>query len=279
MIKVLHTGFFSTIQDWGRTGYRNKGVPVSGVMDRYSAAMANALLENEETDALLEITMTGPVLTFDAPTFIAFTGADLPATLNDNPIEAYHVHKVNTGDTLSFGKFRSGFRCYLAIKGGFLSEKVLGSRSFYRPITAENRIKAGMELPFRTYENFTPKITTIKAASLFEETELDVQPGPEYEILSEKQQKELLGSEFTIAKENNRMAYQLTQNLDAHSVNMLTSATLPGTVQLTPSGKIIILMCDGQTTGGYPRILQLSQRAISILSQKKFGDSIAFRLY
>lgn len=279
MIKVLNTGFFSTIQDWGRTGYRNKGIPVSGVMDRYSAAMANALLENEETDALLEITMTGPVLNFDAPTFIAFTGADLQATLNDQPIEGYQVHKVETGDTLAFGKLTNGFRCYLAVKGGFLSEKVLGSRSFFRPITAENRIKAGMELPFGTYENFTPKITTIKVATLFEETKLEVQPGPEFDILNEKQRKELLGSKFTIAKENNRMAYQLKQNLDGHSVNMLTSATLPGTVQLTPSGKIIILMCDGQTTGGYPRILQLSQKSISVLSQKKFGDSIAFRLY
>ncbi|MEM7380015.1 MAG: biotin-dependent carboxyltransferase family protein [Bacteroidota bacterium] len=279
MIKVLHTGFFSTIQDWGRKGYRNKGVPVSGVMDRYSAAMANALLENEETDALLEITMTGPVLTFDAPTFIAFTGADLQATLNDQPIDSYQVHKVETGDTLAFGKLKNGFRCYLAIKGGFLSEKVLGSRSFFRPITAENCIKAGMELPFHTHENFKPKITTIKVASLFEETRLEVLPGPEYGILNDQQRKELLGTVFTIAKENNRMAYQLKQNLDGHSVNMLTSATLPGTVQLTPSGKIIILMCDGQTTGGYPRILQLSQRSISVLSQKKFGDSIAFRLY
>jgi allophanate hydrolase subunit 2 len=58
----------------------------------------------------------------------------------------------------------------------------------------------------------------------------------------------------------------------------LTSATLPGTVQLTPSGKLIVLMKDGQTTGGYPRILQLSDKSISILAQKKFGDNASFKL-
>ena len=59
---------------------------------------------------------------------------------------------------------------------------------------------------------------------------------------------------------------------------MITSANLPGTVQLTPEGGLIILMRDGQTTGGYPRILQLKESSISVLSQKKFGDRIHFDL-
>ena len=74
------------------------------------------------------------------------------------------------------------------------------------------------------------------------------------------------------------MAYQLDEKIDGHTISMLTSATLPGTVQLTPSGKLIILMKDGQTTGGYPRILQLTDTAISILAQKRTGDTISFKL-
>ncbi len=34
MIKVLKEGLFSTIQDKGRFGYKNIGVPVSGAMDQ-----------------------------------------------------------------------------------------------------------------------------------------------------------------------------------------------------------------------------------------------------
>jgi allophanate hydrolase subunit 2 len=74
------------------------------------------------------------------------------------------------------------------------------------------------------------------------------------------------------------MAYQLEETINGHSYEMLTSATLPGTIQITPSGKLIVLMKDGQTTGGYPRILQLSDKAISILAQKKYGDAISFKL-
>ena len=74
------------------------------------------------------------------------------------------------------------------------------------------------------------------------------------------------------------MAYQLEETLDTHAQSMLTSATLPGTVQITPAGKLIILMRDGQTTGGYPRILQLSDDAINVLAQKTFGDTISFQI-
>jgi len=74
------------------------------------------------------------------------------------------------------------------------------------------------------------------------------------------------------------MAYQLQETIPGHNRSMITSATIPGTVQFTPTGKLIILMKDGQTTGGYPRVLQLSNTAICILAQKKFGDMVDFHL-
>ncbi len=116
MLKVVKTGFFTTIQDRGRFGYRDMGVPVSGVMDRHSGAIVNGLLENDENDAVMEIAMTGPVLEFDEPTYIAISGADMSPQINDKPIPNNEVYKVRAGDTLSFGKLSSGFRTYLAIK-------------------------------------------------------------------------------------------------------------------------------------------------------------------
>ena len=278
MLKVVASGFFSTIQDVGRFNFRNKGVPVAGAMDNYSAAIANALLENKNTDAVMEITMTGPSLEFNAPTFIAITGAEMSAKLNGNKINAYEVHKVRKGDILSFGKLLNGFRSYLAIKNGFLTDIVLGSRSFYTPITKINCIREYMELKYETVQEFSPKIAEVKAAPFHKEYVLKVQHGPEYSMLNDKQLEDLFSKAFKIAKENNRMAYQLKETIEGHNTTMLTSATLPGTVQLTPSGKLIILMKDGQTTGGYPRVLQLSPKAISILSQKKYGDQVTFEI-
>lgn len=278
MIKVIHPGFFTTIQDMGRFGYRDKGVPVCGCMDNYSAAMANSLLENAEMDAVMEITMTGPKLEFHTASFFSITGAEMSPALNGVPINSYEVHKANEGDVLSFGKLINGFRSYLAVKGGFLTETKLMSRSYYMPITDQNCIEERMEIPIAGYSDYSPKISHIIPEASYKEHELNVFKGPEYNILTDDQLKLLFGNKFTIAKENNRMAYQLEELIGEQSHKMLTSATLPGTVQLTPAGKLIILMRDGQTTGGYPRILQLGTKSIAMLSQKKFGDEVSFHL-
>lgn len=278
MLKVLKSGFYTTVQDLGRFNFRNKGVPVSGVMDQLSVFKANTLLENDTTDAVLEITMTGPTLIFEEETYITLAGAEMSATLNNMPIQNYKVYRINNGDILSYGRLDKGFRAYLAVKGGFRLQSILSSFSLYRPITRENRLKDGDVVPFEYNKLFKPKILEIKVDSFLEETVLEVYRAPEYDLLQEEQLAQLFDGDFTVAKENNRMAYQLEECINGHTINMLTSATLPGTVQLTPSGKLIVLMKDGQTTGGYPRILQLSDKAIAILAQKREGSKIAFKL-
>lgn len=278
MLKVLKSGFYTSVQDLGRFHYRNKGVPVSGVMDEVSVFKANTLLENDSTDAVLEITMTGPTLLFEEETYIVLAGAEMSVTLNNQPVQNYKIYQVDVGDILSFGNLEAGFRGYLAVKGGFKSKSIYGSRSFYKPLTFANRLVDGDVVPYDYNKIFKPKISEIKVDSFLNETTLEVHRAPEFHMLSEEQLHVLFSTKFTVANENNRMAYQLIETLAGHSVSMLTSATLPGTVQLTPAGKLIILMKDGQTTGGYPRILQLSDKAIAILAQKRAGTTISFKL-
>ncbi|MEB8345287.1 biotin-dependent carboxyltransferase family protein [Flavobacteriaceae bacterium KMM 6898] len=277
MLKVIKSGFFTTVQDLGRFNYRNKGVPVSGVMDSFSYAMLNMLLENDRKAAVLEITMTGPTLEFELDTYIVAGGAELSMDLNGQPIKNFKVYKVKAGDVVSFGKLEHGLRSYLAIKDGFKTPLILGSRSYFKPLTISSRIKDFDQLPYDECQDFSPKLQELKAHSLLKETVLEVFEGPEYNLLTDQQKQALFGSDFTVAKENNRMAYQLNEIIEGHTISMLTSATLPGTVQLTPFGKLLILMKDGQTTGGYPRILQLSERAISTLAQKRYGDELSFK--
>ncbi|WP_165749891.1 biotin-dependent carboxyltransferase family protein [Cellulophaga sp. Z1A5H] len=278
MLKVLKSGFFTTIQDIGRFGFRDKGVPVSGVMDTVTVYKLNMLLENESDAAVLEITMTGPTLEFEEDSYISLGGAEFSVTLNNEPINNYKVLKINAGDILSYGRLKTGFRAYLAIKKGFQSPKILGSRSYYGIITPKALLKDKSEVPYPKTEDFKPKITGLKVDSILEEDTLHVAKGPEFELLDDKQLEHLFSQQFTVANENNRMAYQLNETISGHAISMLTSATLPGTIQFTPAGKLIILMKDGQTTGGYPRILQLTDKGISILAQKKAGDTFSFKL-
>lgn len=280
MIKVLKPGFYTSIQDRGRIGFASMGVPVSGVMDRYSSDLANRILNNSLEAAVLEITFGGCQLEFLSETMICISGGNFSAKLNNKSIHLNTRINVCKNDVLSFGKVNLGVRCYLAVKGGFLSDKVLKSSSFYKNITPEYIIKKDAILPISTFKNdLKTTYTSIKIAkSHFESTEIICFKGPEYNLLNEFQKTQLLNQLFTISKDNNRMGYRLEETIKNSLPSILTSAVLPGTVQLTPSGKIIVLMRDCQVTGGYPRILQLTNTAINRLAQKTTNNQFQFVL-
>ncbi|THD67687.1 biotin-dependent carboxyltransferase [Robertkochia marina] len=277
MIKVYNPGLFTTIQDKGRFGLRDKGVPISGAMDEKAADHANAIAGNSVGAAVMEITMTGPVLEFEEGCEFAISGALLSPQLDDQPLQNNIRYKAQPGQRLKFGRLKKGFRAYLAIKGGFDTPLVLGSRSWYYPITPGDHLRKGDVLEVGDSEPDHGSKTSSYAESYLSGEILAVDPGPEYKLLSDLQKEQLHKGIFRVAHENNRMAYQLKEKIYAHDLSILTSATQPGTVQCTPEGKLIILMKDGQTTGGYPRILQLTPEAIARLSQKKEGDTVIFR--
>lgn len=280
MVKVLSAGLYTTIQDFGRFGSQQYGVPYSGVMDRYSAGLANIILGNVEHAAVLEMTITGVKLQFQCDTYICISGTDMSPKINGEAVLLNKVTKINDSDVLSFGKSNLGIRCYLAVLGGFKTENVLGSQSMYEGVTSRFKIVRNDVLNIQSNNSFSIiKNASIKVSIEYLKTNIiDVFEGPEFHLLTKKQQEMLLEMEFTISKENNRMAYQLVQLLVNHLESIITSAVLPGTVQLTPSGTLIILMRDCQTTGGYPRVLQLKESTINVLAQKFTGDSIRFNL-
>lgn len=276
MLKVKDPGFYTSVQDTGRYGFRHMGVPPAGALDQAAASRVNHLLDNEDSAALLEMTMHGAVLEFTQPTYFALSGASMEVLLNGQEIEEEQVYKAEEGDELDCRHIQQGLRTYLGVRGGLLTQERLGSRSYFHPITRARKLAALEELPYEPCEAYEPRILKLSPARLYKERKLEAYPGPEYDLLNQKQRETLFGKEFHLAKEHDRMACQLQEHLPPHDIPMITSATLPGTVQITPSGKLIILLRDGQTTGGYPRILQLSERALNILAQKRFGDGIRF---
>lgn len=280
MIKVIKSGFYTTIQDLGRYGYQDYGVPISGVMDEYSAQFANALLNNDKNDAVLEITMNGPTLQFEGKTLICISGADISPMLNGKEIKLNSIISVDTNDVLTFGKLNYGFRSYLAIQGGFQSELKLNSRSMYKNVTSKYKIEANDTLHFKeTSPSESSKFATLKFnKTIFTSNIIEIYKGPEFELLSPIQQQQLFDQDFTISNLNDRMAYQLEERLENNLKPIITSLVLPGTIQLTPSGSLIVLMRDCQTTGGYPRILQLKESSINCLAQKYQGQKIQLQL-
>ena len=279
MLKVLKSGFYSSIQDKGRIGFGSIGVPVSGVMDSYASDLANTILDNNLEDAVLEITFGNCEFQFLKQTIICISGADFSAKLNGEFINLNTRIAIHQNDILSFGKINFGARTYLAVKGGFLSEEKLKSRSYFKNITKDFIIKKNDEIPFADcYVQFSSSKSAIKVNDSHFNTQIvECNKGPEFELLSLYQQKQLVQI-FTISKDNNRMGYRLVESIINKLPQILTSAVLLGTVQLTPSGKLIVLMRDCQVTGGYPRILQLTENAVNILAQKSTYDKFKFVL-
>lgn len=280
MVEVLKAGLYDSIQDLGRFGFQQFGVPVSGAMDQYAAKLANAILGNKSHDAVLEFTLMGPKLKFHGDSAICVTGMECMAKLNDKRIENNTYVIVRSNDVLSFGTRTLGCRGYLAVLGGFQTKKVIGSRSFYKLITESSRLKTGdilrlLEIPIQTKSsNAIIKIPKTH----FDTKTLEVFKSIEFDRLSKRQQDQLFSNEFTVSKDSNRMAYQLKETVENNLKPIITAPVLPGTIQLTPSGQLMLLMRDCQTTGGYPRILQLSETAINRLSQKTIGEKFRFKL-
>ena len=280
-ILVLTSGLQSSIQDLGRKGFRCYGVPISGAMDKFSAILANKLLNNDEGMPVMEMTCKGAKLFFEDETFIVITGANMSPELNGNLIELNLVHKVKSGDVLSFGKLIFGSRVYLGVKGGFLTESKLNSNSYYDGITEKSYIEKGDRLRIADYDpDFHASASKLKIKkSHFNTKIIEVTKGPEFNRLTKRHRLILLNREFSIDVLNNRMGYQLKKSIPSiENDEIITSIVIPGTVQLTPSGKLIIMMRDCPTTGGYPRVLQLTDLAINQLAQKRTGDKFKFKL-
>ena len=282
-ITIVKAGIYSTIQDEGRNGYAHIGVPQSGAIDKKAMRLANTLLNNPSHTAVLEYTLIGPVIQFNTTSFFVLSGGTVHAQLEEQDINPYQVYKATAGQLLKIGSIHNGSRGYLAISGGIRTAEYLGSRSFFYPVSPFEKLKAGDVLPIgdTTYNDTIGSRINAKQFTHITNQEtvaIEVYPAPEFKKLNATQRKKLESQTFTLSKYWNRMAIQLQEAINNTIPSIPTGPVLPGIIQLTPAGTLIILMADCQVTGGYPRIMQLSDSGMECISQLKQGDTIKFKL-
>lgn len=276
--KVVKTGPGTSIQDLGRNGFSEFGVPYSGALDQRAFRWANHILRNQEGDAMLEIMQPGFKAVFESPTLICLAGASASCTLNGTAINAQGLIPIQTNDELEIGAFEQGSILYLGIKNGFQTEKILNSQSWYAGITPISMLQKGDNLSYfpagqtRIESNSTPKWNS----DFYAAEQIEVYPGPDWGLLDLEAQNAFLENRFSLSMLKNRMAIQLEELILNTIPELPTAPVFPGTVQLTSGGKLLILLRDAQVTGGYPRVLQLTESAISHISQKKPSQKIRF---
>jgi len=275
-IAIEDKGFYTTIQDQGRLGYTALGVPESGAMDQQALALSNLLWNNPEGAAALECTLVGPTIRFLKELAFVLTGAQTAARLDEEAILGNKVYLARKDQVLSIGKVTKGCRVYLGVEGGLSTDSYMESRSQFYPITPQPTVEKGMQLA-----TGMPNFGSVKgvhlhpkqALAILGDSSISVEKGPEFNLLAAASRKQLWNAKLSITSWN-RMGIVLDPILQAHHQVMQSSPVLPGTVQLTPSGRLFVLMRDCQTTGGYPRVLQLTQNGMNRLAQKKYGDRI-----
>jgi antagonist of KipI len=292
-IKIFRAGILDTIQDKGRYGYQHLGINPGGAMDQYAMQVANILVGNDPGEAVIELHFPASVFLFDEPALIALSGADFSASINGEPVPVLHAIQVNKNDVLQFHRPLSGARTYISFRGGLDLPQWLNSAS--TNLKAQGGgfngrvLQKGDELFLR--DNKIP-IAGSKEGTVIvlpwsadintgdETTDIAVLPGHEWERLTGEAKQVFTGKPFIITKQSDRMGYRLLNEplSCTHNPEMISSAVCFGTIQLLPDGKLIVLMADHQTTGGYPRIGHVITAHHSRLAQLNPGAAIRFRL-
>lgn len=282
------------MQDTGRFGYQHLGINPGGAMDRFSAAVANLLVGNEINKPVIELHFPASVFWFKKPVLIAIAGADLSATINGEAIPVDHPVWVGKNSLLQFHKVVKGARAYLAIREGLNVSPWLGSGSTHlkaraggyhgRALQKEDDIELIIDdQPHPLLEKKEFFVLPWKADNIWNEkneSEILILPGNEWQRLTEEGKESFLMTSFVITNQSDRMGYRLNNlPLPVMSGEEIVSTGVSfGTVQLLPDGKLIILMADHQTTGGYPRVAHVISAHHSKLAQMKAGDKIHFHL-
>src|ERR1700694_1313125 len=256
VIEVIDGGGWTTIQDRGRPGLERFGIPPGGAADWFAARVANELVGNRPHAALIECTATGPTLRFDADGVLAVTGGQVASVADGRTV------RVGRGSTLAVGTIAPGLRTYMAVRGGVAVPSVLGSRSFCqlgafgggfgRPLAAGDRLPAGQAVG---HEPETEPWPPSHRLPLRGPWEVRVMAGAPTDAFAGDALERLGATACLVTPAIDRMGLRLeTPGLRLQSQEILTVPMTAGSIQVTPSGGLIVLHVDHQTSGGHPRM-------------------------
>jgi len=270
-LTVVRPVVFATVQDRGRVGSRRFGVPVGGAFDRGAADLANALLGNPPDAATLELTLIGGSYRAEVDLALALTGAPMAATVEPDVGESrrWSVPRTGTlraGETLILGGSTVGARCYLAVRGGWRTPVILGSRS------TEQGLRTGDHLDAQAGTTSTrrPSPEVVQAFSLESDAPIRWIDGPDFDST-------VLDGSYRVLDQSNRVGVRLDGGWVevATDPNRLSRPVAPGAIQVV-GGQPILLGVAGGTIGGYPHVGHVITADLDRVGQLRPGDQVQF---
>ena len=272
-------GSLTLIEDLGRPGHAHLAVSRSGAADRPACIRANRLVGNADGAAVLEMTLLGATLRFEADHFVALTGADMDARLDDAPLALEAATAVRAGQVLACGAARRGVRAYLAVAGGIEAPLLLGSRSRDvlaglgpAPLRPGDRLAIGAARGTPRAVAGVPAMPDVPTMRLL--------PGPRDDWFAPDALRILAGVAYTVSPDSNRIAIRLQGPVLPRAIDaeLPSEGLVPGAIQVPSDGQPVVMLADHPTTGGYPVIGVVLPDDLWLLAQARPGSAVRFAL-
>jgi biotin-dependent carboxylase-like uncharacterized protein len=287
VFEVIEPGILTTIQDLGRYGFSQFGVPPSGALDSFSFRAGNLLVGNLEEEACLETALMGLKLMALKEVVISITGGDLCPTLNGEPLTMWRTHLLVEGDVTHFKKVRAGCRAYLAVAGGFVVPRIMGSSSTYlsgrfgglegRKLKRGDILysldiscslnKLGLRFPI-DWVSFPEKKVSLR-----------VIPGPQDDHFTEEGFQTFCSSPYHVTPQCDRMGVRLKgpriERRPDVEESIISEGLVAGAIQVPGDGNPIIILTE-LVTGGYTKIATIISTDLPRVAQLKPGDQVRF---
>lgn len=296
-ITVERAGFLNTVQDLGRSAFREHGVSVGGALDPFAIRIANALVGNGDDAAGIEIAFGRIDLRFDDERVIAWIGEEFDVQVSKRKVPAGHAALVRPFEKLSMTAPKTAGRGWLAISGGIDVPLVLGSRATDlrsgfgglngRALRDRDLLRLGRRsrsaykiaraLREHLIGDWTVHAEWIHNRS--RQVQLRVLRGADWSRFTAESQTAFRRWTYSVSRDSDRMGARLAgpSLKRARSDEMLSEPVAPGTIQVPPDGKPILLLNDCQTIGGYPKIAHVISVDLSAAARLRPDDVVQFR--
>jgi biotin-dependent carboxylase-like uncharacterized protein len=285
--QVLEPGILTTIQDLGRYGFSQFGVPSSGALDTFSFRAGNLLVGNQGEEACLETTLMGLKLMTLKEVVVSITGGDLCPTLNGEPLTMWRTHLLVEGDVIHFKKVQTGCRAYLAVAGGFVVPRIMGSSSTY--LSGKfgglegRKLRRGDILYSLDISSSLDKLGLQFPIDwiLFPEKEVSLRviPGPQDHHFTEQGFQTFCSSLYHVTPQCDRMGIRLEgPRIERRSdveESIISEGLISGAIQVPGDGNPIIILTE-LVTGGYTKIATIISTDLPRVAQLKPGDQVRF---
>lgn len=282
-LEVLSPGAYASVQDLGRRGLRRLGVPWSGVLDPRLMRLANALVGEREGAPVIECFDAGlRLMARDGPLRLAVTGAaelEIVAGGAGRAQAPWRSFALAKGEEMRLRRMVAGRLAIVAVAGLELP-RVLGSCSTYaragfggwhgRPLAAGDCLPVAIppEGPER-------ELAVVPEAA---SGPIRVVMGPQAGHFEADAIARFLASEYRVSAAADRMGLRLEGPTLAHAgaAEIVSDATVPGSIQVPGNGLPIVLLADAQTAGGYPKIATVASADLPRLADSRPGEALRF---